>query len=78
MAHCYQSCNLIRNLVSILFNGTKKNIFLCFIALFLKNKNNINVNVVTLAQITFPDTLRFPILGERTLKATAKPQQQDS
>ena len=33
-----------RNLVSTLFNGTKK-YFLCLLALFLISKNNINVNV---------------------------------
>ena len=65
MAHGCQ----IRNLVSILFNKTK-NIFLCFLALFLRSKSqcgyksNINVNVVALAQVPLPDALTFSIFGE--------------
>ena len=59
MAHCSPS----RKLVSILFNGSKK--LFCFLDLILKSKNNKKVNVVTLAQITFPNALSFSILGER-------------
>ena len=48
----------------------------------LKSKNNINLNLVNLAQITFPDAISFSILGERRcslfLIETMKPQQQDS
>ena len=57
MAHCCQS----RNLISILFLMGGKNIFVYF--LVLKTKNKINVNAVTLAQITFPDALSFSDLG---------------
>ena len=48
----------------------QKNIFLCFLALFLRSKSqcgyksNINVNVVALAQVPLPDALTFSIFGE--------------
>ena len=48
MTLCCQS----RIIVSIHFNGTKKQ-FSMFSTLIFKNKNNTNVNAVTLAQITF-------------------------
>ena len=37
----------------------------CFLALFFKSKNNVNVNMVTLTEITFSEALSFSIMGER-------------
>ena len=62
------------------------NIFLYSLALFFKSKKIINVNVATLAQMTFPDALSFSILGERCRSLSlflshiekAKPQRRDS
>ena len=40
----------------------EKNIFVCFLVLFLRCKNNANVNVVTLTEINFPNALHFQFL----------------
>ena len=55
MNYCSQSCNL----VSIIFNGTKKN----FLSLIFKNKKKNKCKLI-LAQVTFPDSLSRSILGK--------------
>ena len=78
MAHCWQNCNS----TSIIIYGTKKIFFYISSHFFKKIKNNVNVNFVNLAKITFPHALNFSILEKRRYSLshieTTKPQRPDS
>ena len=62
----------------------QKQYFFCYPTIFLKHKNFVNVNVVNLAQITFPDALNFSVLEKRRCSLSlshieaAKLQRRDS